>query len=172
MSGSSAPISRSYRQEDIQQILQLAIARQDHLEEFSYEQLVEIATELEISPEQLKAAEQEWLAQKGKLKHRKEFDIQRYQTLKKDAGKYIIANSFLALINLVSVGTFSWSIYVVLIWGLLLGLKTWNTYQMTDAEYEQEFQKWYNRNQIKEAAQKTWDKVSQVLWKSQPSDRP
>ncbi|WP_318698526.1 MULTISPECIES: 2TM domain-containing protein [unclassified Roseofilum] len=166
MSGSSSPISRSYRQEDLQQILQLAIARQNHLEEFSYEQLVEIATELEISPEQLKAAEQEWLDKQGKLKHRKEFDIQRYQTLKKDAGKYIIANSFLVLINLVSVGTLSWSIYVVLTWGLLLGLKTWNTYQMTDVEYEQEFQKWYNRNQIKEVAQKTWEKVSQVLWKS------
>ena len=166
MSGSSSPISRSYRQEDLQQILQLAIARQNHLEEFSYEQLVEIATELEISPEQLKAAEQEWLDKQGKLKHRKEFDIQRYQTLKKDAGKYIIANSFLVVINLVSVGTLSWSLYVVLTWGLLLGLKTWNTYQMTDVEYEQEFQKWYNRNQIKEAAQKTWEKVSQVLWKS------
>ncbi|WP_318727469.1 2TM domain-containing protein [Roseofilum sp. Guam] len=169
MSGSSSPISRSYRQEDLQQILQLAIARQNHLEEFSYEQLVEIATELEISPEQLKAAEQEWLDQQGKLKHRKEFDIQRYQTLKKDAGKYIIANSFLVVINLVSVGTLSWSLYVILTWGLLLGLKTWNTYQMTDVEYEQEFQKWYNRNQIKEAAQKTWEKVSQVLWK--PSEK-
>ncbi|OJJ26356.1 hypothetical protein BI308_07020 [Roseofilum reptotaenium AO1-A] len=169
MSGSSSPISRSYRQEDLQQILQLAIARQNHLEEFSYEQLVEIATELEISPEQLKAAEQEWLDKQGKLKHRKEFDIQRYQTLKKDAGKYIIANSFLVVINLVSVGTLSWSLYVILTWGLLLGLKTWNTYQMTDVEYEQEFQKWYNRNQIKEAAQKTWEKVSQVLWK--PSEK-
>jgi len=167
MPGSSAPISRSYRQEDLQQILQLAIARQNHIEEFSYEQLVEIATELDISTEELKAAEQEWIEQKGKLEYRKEFDIQRYQTLKKDAGKYIIANSFLVVINLVSVGTLSWSIYVVLIWGLLLGLKTWNTYQMTDAEYEQEFQKWYNRNQIKEAAQKTWQKLSQVLWKSQ-----
>jgi hypothetical protein len=42
---------------------------------------------------------------------------------------------------------------------------------MTDAEYEQEFQKWYNRNQIKEAAQKTWQKVSKVLWQSNESDQ-
>lgn len=165
MSGSSSsPVSRSYRQEDVQQILQLAIAHQDHTEEFSYDQLVEIAKELEIPLEKLQAAEQEWLQKKGKLKYRKQFDLDRYQKLKKETGKYIIANSFFVVINLLSIGTLSWSLYVALIWGLGLGLSTWNSYQMTDAEYEQEFQKWYNRNQLKEAAQKTWEKVRQFLW--------
>ncbi|MDJ1185100.1 2TM domain-containing protein [Roseofilum casamattae] len=164
MSGSSTSTSRSYRQEDMQQILNLAISRKDPLEEFSYDQLLEIAIELDIPPEELQAAEQQWLEKQGKLEHQKQFDMQRFQSLKKEAGKYAIANTFLVLINVVSVGTLSWSLYVVLGWGLALGLKTWNTYQMTDDEYEQAFQKWYNRNQLKQAAEKTWQKISQFLW--------
>ena len=51
MTVSEAKSSRSYYQEDIQQILQIAIARQVQDAEFSHEQLLEIAAELEISPE-------------------------------------------------------------------------------------------------------------------------
>jgi len=48
MTASDPKITRSYHQEDIQQILNIAIARQVHKGEFSREQLLEIAAELEI----------------------------------------------------------------------------------------------------------------------------
>lgn len=54
MAVSESKITRSYHQEDIQQILQIAIARQADDTEFSHEQLLEIAAELEISSECLK----------------------------------------------------------------------------------------------------------------------
>ena len=57
-----------YRQEDAQQILQLAIARQAEEGELSRVQLFEIAAELNIAPADIQAAELEWFANKGILK--------------------------------------------------------------------------------------------------------
>lgn len=122
MTVSEAKTTGSYHQEDIQQILQIAIARQAHEGEFSREQLLEIAAELNISPECLQAAEQEWLLQQGELQKRQAFNIYRRRRLQKRIGNYIIVNSFLLMLNFFSAGGLSWSLYVVLFWGLKLGL--------------------------------------------------
>ena len=63
----------SYRSEDVQQILQRTMTRRQE-REFSHEQLVEMASELGISADNLQIAEQEWLTQRGKIQERKEFD--------------------------------------------------------------------------------------------------
>lgn len=151
MTASETKITRSYHQEDIQQILQIAIARQAHEGEFSREQLLEIAAELEISPESLEAAEREWLAQQGELRHRQEFNIHRRGKLQKRFGNYAIANTFLVLLNLVSVGELSWSLYILLFSGLGLGFSTWNTYLSKGEDYERAFQKWYLKQQLRQS---------------------
>ena len=162
---SEAKTSRSYHQEDIQQILQIAIARQVHEGEFSREQLLEIAAELEISPACLQVAEQEWLAQQGLLQKRQAFNTYRRGKLRKRFGNYVIVNSFLLLLNLASAGALSWSLYVVLFWGLGLGLSTWNTYQNKGEDYERAFQKWYRQHQLKQSVNtllNRWLKAWQV----------
>ena len=151
MTVSEAKSSRSYYQEDIQQILQIAIARQVHDAEFSHEQLLEIAAELEISPECLHAAEREWLAQQSDIQKRQNFNAYRRGKLHKRFGNYTIVNSFLVLLNLVSAGALSWSLYVILFWGLGLSLDTWNTYQVKGEDYEKAFQSWYRQHQIKQS---------------------
>ena len=148
---SETKISRSYNQEDIQQILHLAIATQVHEAEFTHEQLVEIATELDISPESLQLAEQEWQSQQGELRHRQDFNTYRHHKLKQHFGKYAIANSFLIVLNFLSAGTLSWSLYILLLWGLGLGLKTWNTYQIQGEDYEKAFQQWHRQKKIKQS---------------------
>src|SRR4028118_1350821 len=95
MTVSETKIIRSYHQEDIQQILNLAIARQASGGEFSHEQLVEIAVELGISAETLQEAEQEWLVQQKDGQKRQEFNSYRRSKLQKRFGKYAIVNSFL-----------------------------------------------------------------------------
>jgi len=55
------------------------------------------------------------------------------------------------LLNLVSAGGLSWSLYIVLFWGLGLGLDTWNTYQYTGEEYERDFQKWHRQHLLKQS---------------------
>ena len=151
MTISEPKITRSYHQEDIQQILQIAIARQAHEGEFSHEQLLEIAAELEISPECLQIAEREWLSQQTDIQKRQEFNTYRRSKLQKRVGNYVIVNSFLVLLNLVSAGDLSWSLYVVLFWGLGLGLDTWNTYQYKGDDYEKAFQTWHRQRQLKQS---------------------
>jgi hypothetical protein len=141
-------ITRSYHQEDIQQILNLAIARQANGGEFSREQLVEIATELGISTDTLLEAERDWQIQQGEQQKRSEFNLYRRGKLQKRVGKYLIVNSFLVGLNFVSAGELSWSLYILLFWGLGLGLGAWNTYQLQGEEYEQAFRKWYRKHQI------------------------
>jgi hypothetical protein len=141
-------ITRSYHQEDIQQILNLAIARQANGGEFSREQLVEIATELGISTDTLLEAERDWQIQQGEQQKRSEFNLYRRGKLQKRVGKYLIVNSFLVGLNFISAGELSWSLYILLFWGLGLGLGAWNTYQLQGEEYEQAFRKWYRKHQI------------------------
>jgi len=144
-------ITRSYQQEDIQQILNLAIARQASDGEFTHEQLVEIATELGISTDTLAEAEQDWLVQQKEGIKRQEFNIVRRSRLQKRAGKYVIVNGFLVGLNFISAGEVSWSLYILLFWGLGLGLNAWNTYQLQGEEYEQAFRRWHRKHQIAES---------------------
>ncbi|NER98721.1 MAG: 2TM domain-containing protein [Symploca sp. SIO1B1] len=149
-----------YRQEDIQQILNLAIARQADQGELSREQLVEIATELGISPENILQAEQEWIARQEEQQKRRKFNLYRTLQLKKSFGKFIIINAFLIVINLLSAGQLSWSLYILLLWGMGLGVKVWNNYQLQGEEYEQAFSKWYRKQQITEVANSIYLRVN------------
>ncbi len=151
MANSQTHITRSYQQEDIQQILNLAIARQASGDEFTREQLVEIATELGISTDTLAEAEQDWLVQQKEGLKRQEFNSVRRIRLQKRIGKYVIINGFLVGLNFISAGEVSWSLYILLFWGLGLGLNAWNTYQLQGEEYEQAFRRWYRKHQIAES---------------------
>lgn len=144
-------ITRVYQQEDIQQILNIAIQRQAYEGEFTREQLLEIAAELEISPECLQAAEQEWLVKQTNIQKRQDFNLYRRENLQKRVGNYAIANSFFVMLNLLSAGELSWSLYILLFWGLGLGLNAWNTFQAQGEEYERAFQKWYFQHRIKQS---------------------
>jgi 2TM domain len=160
-------ITRSYTQDDVQQILQLAIARQadDKDKEFSYDQLMEIASELEISPESLKIAENDWLAKHGELQQRKAFDAYRLSKFQKRFGNYVIVNGFLVLIDFVGGGTLSWSLYILLFWGLAVVLDVWNTFQTKGEDYEVAFQNWSRKHQIKRTINTVinkWFKPSQI----------
>jgi DNA-binding transcriptional MerR regulator len=143
---------RSYSQDDVQKILQLAIARQanDEDKEFTYEQILEIAQELDISPETLTLAEKDWRSQNHELKQRQVFNTYRLTQFKKRLGNYTIFNAFLILVDFLGGGTISWSLYLLLFCGLALGLDVWNTFLTKGEEYEMAFQRWYRKHQIKQ----------------------
>lgn len=151
-------ITRLYHQEDIQQILQIAISRQAHEGDFTRDQLLEIAAELEISPECLQAAETEWLACQTEQQQRLAFDAYRRKNLQKSFGNYAIANSFFVLLNLLSAGELSWSLYIALFWGVGLGLSAWNTFQTRGEEYEKAYRRWYRNNQLKKSVNSLVDR--------------
>ena len=140
-----------YSQEDIQQILHLAISRQvdDDDKEFSFQQLLEIAAELDISPESLKLAEKDWKTKRGELQHRQTFNALRRTRFQKRVGNYVIVNTILLIVDLMGGGGLGWSLYVLLFWGMGLGLDAWNSLQTKGEDYEAAFQKWYRKHQLK-----------------------
>lgn len=163
MTNSDTKITKSYHQEDIQQILNIAIARQVYQGEFSREQLLEIAAELEISPECLQAAEREWLTQQTHHQKRHEFNLYRRSKLQKRFGNYLIGDSFFVLLNLASAGELSWSLYILLFSGLKLGFDTWNTYFSDGEDYERAFQTWDRTRQIKNSVTSLLNKWLKIL---------
>jgi len=150
MNNSDAKNVRCYSQEDVQQILHLAIARQAEDKEFSYQELREIAEDLEISPEMLQLAEGEWLDQQKDIVKRQAFNKYRRGRLKKHAGRYVIINSFFVGLDLLTSHHFTWSPYISLFWGAGLGLNTWNTMQSQGEDYEKAYQRWHRQHQLKQ----------------------
>lgn len=163
MSVSETKMTRLYHQEDIQKILNLAIAHEVKDGEFDREHLVEIAAELGISPQRLQQAEQAWLIQQQEQQKRQEFDTYRGSQLKRQVGKYVIVNTFLVALNLVSAGQISWALYILLFWGLGLGLNSWHTYQLQGQEYEQAFQKWDRKQQLNQLTQSIFTRINNWL---------
>lgn len=152
-------MTRLYRQEEIQQILQIAIAHQAYAGEFTQTQLQEIAAELDIPPATLQAAEQEWLRDQGKLQQRQAFDQHRRRQLQRQIGNYVIVNIFLVLLNWVTAASLSWSLVVALVWGLWLGLRAWSLFHTQDEHYERAFQRWYRKNQFRRLSDRVWNKL-------------
>ena len=165
MDSSELSYPQSYTQEEIQKILELALARQIDRGELTREQLWEIGTELGIDLQLLQQAERDWLNQKAIALQRLEFDRYRRQNLKQKAVRYAIVNSFVVALDLLATHHISWSLYLVLLWGLGLSLETWKTFQTKGEEYEQAFQRWRVRQELKTSLQTIWDKIKQAWQK-------
>ena len=155
---------RSYSQEDVQQILQLAIARQvdDNDQEFSYQQILEIATELQISPDILQQADRDWLGKQNEVEQRQAFNLYRQSKFKKRLGNYAIINVFFLAMNFIS-GGLSWSLYILLGCGLAISLDIWNTFQTKGEDYEIAFQRWNRNHQIKQTINTVLNKWFKVF---------
>ena len=138
-----------YRSEDAQQILQIAIARQTEEGELTRVQLYEIASELNISVADMQAAEQEWLTRQGELEERSAFIRFRQSRFQQRLVKYAIVNVFLIALNLLTTPGMLWSVYITLFWGIGVALDAWKTYRTSDLEFEEAFENWRQRQQLK-----------------------
>jgi putative ubiquitin-RnfH superfamily antitoxin RatB of RatAB toxin-antitoxin module len=71
-------VNASYSQEDIQEILNIALAECSTLDtNLPHSQLLEIAQELSISPDTIDLAKNQWLSQQQVIKKHQEFDLYR-----------------------------------------------------------------------------------------------
>ena len=147
-----------YCQEDAQQILQLAIARQAEEGELSRVQLFEIAAELNIAPADIQAAEQEWFANKGILKEQESFNLFRKSKFKQRLTKFLIINGFLIALDLL-MGGGGWSLYILLFWGLGMALNAWKTFQTSGEDYDIAFQRWRQTRQLKKSVSSLVNRV-------------
>lgn len=151
-----------YSQDDIQDILNLAITRQAYDGEFTRDQLSEIATELGITADCLQLAEQDWLNQKAEAATRTAFQQHRQGQLVHKAGRFAIVNSSLITLNFLTAGHLGWSLYVVLFWGAGIALDAWKTYNPRSVQYEQAYQQWKRKTQIKHNLSQIWKRLQRA----------
>ncbi|MGL5058465.1 MAG: 2TM domain-containing protein [Microcoleus sp.] len=163
MTANESQITQIYTSEDAQAILQLAIARREEAGELSRVQLFEIAAELGISETDILAAEQQWLVNRGEFQEKLAFNRYRRGKLRKNVIKYGIINTFLVLLNLVGSHELSWSLFILLTWGLGLALNAWNVYQTEGEEYEKAFGRWRLKKQVGESLGTAADKLMKWL---------
>ena len=154
-----------YSQEEIQQILNLAIARKADKGELSRQQLWEIAAELDIDSDCMRAAEQDWLKRKILEQKRQEFDAYRQESFKQKAARYLIVNGFSLALNFLTASTLSWSLYILLIWGIGLALEAWKTFHLKGNAYEEAFKHWYFRQELKQSVESVWQWIKKA-WQS------
>lgn len=150
-------IPQLYPSEEAQAILQIAITRQAEGGELTRLQLLEIAAELGISEATLAEAEQTWQTQRSELADRTAFAQFRRQRLQHHAIRYGVVNVFLMALNYLAADRLSWSLYILLIWGLALALQGWNTFRPEDSQDSEAFDKWRRRQQIKRSLNRFMD---------------
>jgi hypothetical protein len=140
-----------YRSEEAQQILQIAITRQAEAGELTRSQLYEIAAELNIAAADMQAAEQEWMTRQGESQERQTFNSQRHQRFQQRLVKFAIVNGCFLLLNLLTAPALSWSLYILLFWGIGIALDAWKTFQLGGEDYEEAFQRWRQQRQLKKS---------------------
>ncbi|MBW4695311.1 MAG: 2TM domain-containing protein [Lyngbya sp. HA4199-MV5] len=151
-------MSDSYNQEAVQEILAIAMTRPSQNDNFSRAQLLEIAEELGISHEDCSLAEQEWERRCKQQTAYQAFDDYRYTKLQQSTAKYLINNTFLLGLDLITDQAITWSLYIIFSWGLVLALNVWRTYQIKGANYEKAFQQWKMKQQVNQSIKSLLDK--------------
>ena len=147
-----------YASEDAQQILQIAIAKETEQGELTRVQLAEIAAELNIAPETLWTAEQEWRDLKSQSAQQMLFNQQRRQKFHHHLIRYGIFNSFLLLLNLLA-GGYHVAAFVGIVWGVVLTLHGWRAYQASGYRYQKDFEKWQLQQQVKQSIRSLFNRM-------------
>jgi 2TM domain len=144
------PSTHTYSQEDVREILDIAMVDRSTLDpELSHPQLLEIAQELSISPDSIELAKNQWLSQQQVIKKHQEFDLYRRSKLQDRLGKYAIVNACLIPLNFFTGIGVPWSLYVLTSWGIVRGVAAWRVFfQRQGYGYDRAFQKWEYRQKM------------------------
>jgi len=145
-------------EEDVEEILRLAV-RQTGTDTGSLrERLSQSATELGISPEALAQAEKEWaekrrneVGREAETEARRSFRKMKVAELVQHFGVYAIVNAFLVWIDLRD-GGFGWAVWPLAGWGLAVALHALSVF-VHGPDEEREFQRWLKKRQKKSKAQ-------------------
>ena len=161
MNSSESSLTRSYSQEDVQQILNIALAQHpDAGTELSYAQLLEIAEELRIPTDTLKQAESKWLVQQSSASKLQEFDAHRRSKFQDKLGKYLLTNTCLVGLNFLMGFGVPWSLYIAICWGMGVGLDAWKLFfQRQGQAYDRAFQSWERKQKIQKSLTGLIDKL-------------
>ena len=151
------PTEPLYRAEDAQQILKIAIARQAEGGELSRAQLFEIASELNIAPADLAAAEQEWLLQQGERAEQQSFDRMRQDRFRSHLIRSLIIGGLVVALS--TVPFLGWVIYSLWFLVARLAVSVWRTYFLGEEDYKAAFQQWRQRQYLKRSVTNLFNRL-------------
>ncbi len=129
--------------EEVDEILRLAIRKTGVTDQTLQERLRESAQELGISEDALQMAAQEYYGKQTVEADRIAFEQYRKQTFYEHLIPYVAVNGFLIGIwFFTSRGDTFWPIFPMLGWGIGLAIHFAMTFFIKGSDYEKEFEKW------------------------------
>ena len=159
MADDSSSVLTAYTQEQVQQILNVAIAKQAYEGEFTRSQLFEIAEELGISPQCITEAEKSWLTYHNDSQARLTFNRQRQGQLRRKAERYGYVSGSLFLLNALTGFTWGWCFYLIGLLTLKLGFDAWTVFFQDESGYEQAYRKWSRRQHLSQFVNRWWTRI-------------
>jgi 2TM domain len=143
-------LTHSYSQEDIREILNIALAHHATIDpELSHDHLLEIAQELQVSPDSIEFAKKQWIDRHDEIEKHQQFNIYRRSKLQDRFGKYAIVNACLIPLNFFTGFGVPWSLYILTSWGIVRGVAAWRVFfQHQGYAYNRAFQKWEYRQKM------------------------
>ncbi len=134
--------------EDVDEILKLALRRQDGSDQDLRGRLAVAAQELGISDEDLETAENEYLSNKADTREFLEYKRRRRRELREHVFSYVIVNAMLVAVNWISSGKLTWAVWPILGWGVGLAFHAWATLNSDSESFQDEFEQ-FRRKQAR-----------------------
>ncbi len=142
----ASTMSNLYTYDDVQEILQIAIARQATDGELTRQQLLEIGDELGLAEQDIHRAEEEWRSLDGEAKDRQAFCQYRRLQFRHHSIRYGIVVGFFFLLDFfLTGGIMPWSQAIAILWGMFLALDGWSALQTEGVRFERRYQLWKRR---------------------------
>jgi len=141
-------IERLSSDEDVDEILKLALRRQDGSDQDLRGRLAVAAQELGISDEDLETAENEYLSNKADTREFLEYKRRRRRELREHVFSYLIVNAMLVAVNWISSGKLTWAVWPILGWGVGLAFHAWATLNSDSESFQDEFEQ-FRRKQAR-----------------------
>lgn len=126
--------------DDVDEILKLALRKQSGGDGYLRERLQAAADELGIPDTALAEAEEEYHAQKIDQQEFTEFKNRQRREFRQHLFSYFIVNTMLVAINFFTSQTVSWAIWPILGWGIGLGFHAWGALNSDSETFHEEFE--------------------------------
>jgi len=131
--------------EDVDEILKLALRKQGRDDFGLRARLESAAQELGISAQELTEAEEEYSFAKKDRFEFLEFRRRQVREFREHFFAYIIINTLLVAINLMTAGTVDWAIWPILGWGVGLAFHAWGSLNTGSETFQEEFEDFRSR---------------------------
>ena len=127
--------------EDVDEILKLALRQQGHGDSNLRQRLSASAEELGISEDALQRAEEAYLEQKDAEREFVEFRRRQRREFRDHLFMYLTVNAFLVGMNFYRDGEIGWAVWPILGWGIGVACHAWQALNSQSEPFQEEFEK-------------------------------